>query len=313
MIRKLLATTAFAALVATGAYAQEQPAAAPAATGTAAPADGAVMKKDGDHLASNIIGEAVYNGDAGNAEHIGDVSDLIVAQDGRIQSVIVGVGGFLGIGEKNVALGFSDLKWSDASAEATNNNGDRWLVVNATKESLQALPSFDRSTFDQPPVATTAMSQNADGTMNSGTMATGTMAPAADGAMTNNMAAAPDATQTAAIDRSTLTEVPVDKLTAETLVGTTVYGANDANVGSISDIVLSTDGKVDAVLLDVGGFLGIGAKTVAVGMDKLSFMQDANANRYLYTTFTKEQLDAQAAYDADTYAADRSNQRLTAR
>lgn len=322
MIRKLLATTAVAALFATGAWAQDttQPATtAPAAT---APAGGAVVNMN-EHLASNIIGARVYNGDADNAENIGDVNDLLVNADGRIESVIVGVGGFLGIGEKNVAMNYGDLKWTD-------RNGDRWLVANATKESLQALPSFDRSRF-QPAPATNAMNgagTAANGTAVDATVPGGTMAPAANGAaapaadgtmasdangtMNNNMAATPDATQTGAVDRSSLTEVPADKLTTETLVGTTVYGANDANVGEIADIVLDkASGKVDAVLIDVGGFLGIGEKRVAVGMDKLSFLQDANGNRYLYTTFTKDQLEGQAAYNADTYATDRTNQRLT--
>ena len=47
-----------------------------------------------------------------------------------------------------------------------------------------------------------------------------------------------DATTTAAIDKSTLTEVPSGKLKTEELIGTTVYGANDENIGEISDIVL---------------------------------------------------------------------------
>ena len=54
---------------------------------------------------------------------------------------------------------------------------------------------------------------------------------------------------------------------AEELVGTTVYGANDENVGGIGDIALTQDGKVDAVIIDVGGFLGVGEKPVAVGFD----------------------------------------------
>ncbi|RWL19288.1 MAG: PRC-barrel domain containing protein, partial [Mesorhizobium sp.] len=81
------------------------------------------------------------------------------------------------------------------------------------------------------------------------------------------------------------------------LKGTTVYGANDAKIGTIGDVVLTPENKPDAVIVDVGGFLGIGAKEVAVGMDKLKFMTDKNGNKYLYTNFTKEQLQAQTAYD----------------
>ena len=117
-------------------------------------------------------------------------------------------------------------------------------------------------------------------------------------------------TTTAAIDKSTLTEIPAGELKAEELIGTTVYGANDENIGEISDIVLSQDGKVDAVVIDVGGFLGMGEKPVAVGFDKLAFMADKDGKKYLYTTFTKEQLEAQPAYDEGTYAEKRDEQRL---
>jgi len=119
-----------------------------------------------------------------------------------------------------------------------------------------------------------------------------------------------DTTTTAAIDKSTLKEMPATEIRAEDLVGTTVYGANDANVGEIGDILLSSDGKVDAYLVDVGGFLGMGEKEVAIGSDNLVFMTDNDGNKYLYTTFTKEQLDAAAAYDKASYAEKRDMQRV---
>ena len=122
--------------------------------------------------------------------------------------------------------------------------------------------------------------------------------------------AATDETKTAAIDKSTLTELPAADIRAEEMVGTTVYGADDANVGEIGDVVLTADGKVDAYIIDVGGFLGVGEKEVAVGSDNLAFMTDKDGNKYLYTTFTKEQLDAAAAYDKATYAEKRDEQRL---
>ncbi|TIP27337.1 MAG: PRC-barrel domain containing protein, partial [Mesorhizobium sp.] len=125
--------------------------------------------------------------------------------------------------------------------------------------------------------------------------------------------ATPDQTQTAAIDKSALTEMPVDKIRSEDLVGTTVYGANDVNLGEIGDVVLTGDKKVDAVIIDVGGFLGVGEKEVAIGMDNLKFMTDKDGNRYLYTNFTKEQLEAQAPYDKATYAQNRDTQRMMMR
>lgn len=107
--------------------------------------------------------------------------------------------------------------------------------------------------------------------------------------------------------------MPVGEIRGDDLKGTTVYGANDAKVGEIGDVVLTPDKKTDAVIVDVGGFLGIGEKEVAVGMDNLKFMTDKDGNKYLYTTFTKEQLEAQAAYDKGSYAQQRDQQRLIVR
>jgi hypothetical protein len=181
-------------------------------------------------------------------------------------------------------------------------------VAQTTKEELQAQPDFNRKAYDPVP-ATTASNEpaaTAPATVPSGTTA---VAPADKTAAAPD-ASAPDQTQTAAIDKSTLTEMPVGEIRGDDLKGTTVYGADDAKVGEIGDVVLTPDSKTDAVIVDVGGFLGIGEKEVAVGMDNLKFMTDKDGKKYLYTTFTKEQLQAQTAYDKGSYAEKRDQQRL---
>lgn len=313
MIRNLLATTAIAALLTTAAYAQDSTAPASPAdpapmTQDAAPAEAPVARADG-HLASNIIGETVYNGTADDAQNIGKVNDVVIAPDGKVESVVIGVGGFLGIGEKNVAVTYGDVDWAE-------RDGDRWLVVNASKEQLQALADFDRRAYDPAPAASdsTAMAPADETAPADGTTAVAPSAPVPDSTAPDSTAQAPAApdqsTTTGAIDKSQLTEMPAGEISADNLVGTTVYGAEDANVGEIGDVVLSPDGNVDAVIIDVGGFLGIGSKQVAVGMDNLSFMTDQDGTKYLYTQFTKEQLEAQPAYDKATYTEHRDEQRM---
>jgi sporulation protein YlmC with PRC-barrel domain len=84
--------------------------------------------------ANDFIGKTVYDQASNN---IGDVNDLILSQDGQIQAVILGVGGFLGIGEKDVAV--------NARAVQIVQDGDnKRLVVQATKEALNAAPAYDR-------------------------------------------------------------------------------------------------------------------------------------------------------------------------
>lgn len=279
--------------------------AAPAATDTAQkPVDmnaatAEPVKRADGNLATNIIGETVYNGAGDDAQNIGSVNDIVLTKEGKAQSLVIGVGGFLGLGAKNVAYDFGKAQWAE-------KKGDRWLVAQTTKEELQAQPDFNRKAYD--PVPATTASNEPAATAPAAVPADKTAeAPAAPDA------SAPDQTRTAAIDKSTLTEMPVGEIRGDDLKGTTVYGANDAKVGEIGDVVLTPDKKTDAVIVDVGGFLGIGEKEVAVGMDNLKFMTDKDGNKYLYTTFTKEQLEAQAAYDKGSYAQQRDQQRLIVR
>ena len=320
MIRKLLATTAIATLVATGAYAQTAPAPAAPMEQTAAPE---VIHADG-HLASNIIGQTVYNSAGDDAENIGSVSDLVLSSDGNVEAIIVGVGGFLGIGQKNVAFEYDLVEWAE-------RDGNQWLIVPTNREALEALEEFDTAAYRPMPadaqVGNTSpasaeqlgVAKTATGTdttaaapaANNNTTAVAPTAPAGDATAQAPAVDTTDETTTAAIDRSTLTEVDSVGLSAEELIGTTVYGADDDNVGSIEDVIISSDGSgVEAVIMDVGGFLGIGAKSVAVGMENLAFMADADGNHYLYTQFTREQLEAQPEYDASTFADNRTDQLL---
>jgi hypothetical protein len=176
MIRNLLVTTALAALVAGAAYAQDQtttPAPSTGTTGTmqpAAPQEPAKPVQAEGFLATNYIGESVYNGTADDAQNIGDVNDLVIDKSGMIKSVVVGVGGFLGIGEKNVAVDFSKLSWME-------RNGDRWLVTDATKEQLQAAPDFDRTPYEPNNGSTASVNTGNTGTAPA-TNAPATTAPA---------------------------------------------------------------------------------------------------------------------------------------
>ncbi len=88
---------------------------------------------DSTVLASELTGQTVYDA-AGTS--LGDINDILWTQEGNIQGVVVGVGGFLGIGEKSVAVNF------DALNITTDENGDKKLVLDATADELAAAPEF---------------------------------------------------------------------------------------------------------------------------------------------------------------------------
>jgi len=74
----------------------------------------------------------VYNN---GGEKIGVIKDLVVGPDGGIYAAVIGVGDFLGIGEKDVAVTFSSIR-------VTQLNNERRLVTDATKDALKEAPAF---------------------------------------------------------------------------------------------------------------------------------------------------------------------------
>ena len=67
------------------------------------------------------------------------LTDLIMDNSGNVTTAVVGVGGFLGAGKKDVAVPFKDLK-------VVSRDGKDWLVLNQTKEDLKAAPAYDKKT-----------------------------------------------------------------------------------------------------------------------------------------------------------------------
>jgi sporulation protein YlmC with PRC-barrel domain len=83
---------------------------------TAATDSAASSHKEGDWRASKLVGVNVYN-DAN--EKIGDINDVILDKSGKVENVVLGVGGFLGMGEHYVAVAYDKLKWSNEPPRST--------------------------------------------------------------------------------------------------------------------------------------------------------------------------------------------------
>ena len=83
--------------------------------------------------ASKLIGTKVVN--AAN-ETVGDVNEIVLGRDGKVAAVIIGVGGFLGIGEREVAVSFNSLQMR------RDQSNDLVLTINATKDALKSAPAW---------------------------------------------------------------------------------------------------------------------------------------------------------------------------
>jgi sporulation protein YlmC with PRC-barrel domain len=93
-----------------------------------------------DFRLSKLMGKDVYNL---QNENVGEVSDVIISNGKTIKAIVVDVGGFLGMGERSVALDPGSLVLSEQS------DGSARLVVNSTKEDLKKAPAFNVTDIDK--------------------------------------------------------------------------------------------------------------------------------------------------------------------
>jgi sporulation protein YlmC with PRC-barrel domain len=122
----------------------------------------------GNWRTSKLVGLSVYND---KNESVGSINDLLTDKNGKITAVVIGVGGFLGVGEHLVAVSFDKVKFSDqpvaytgasnapaksttgsttttgaATTSTTASKPNPWYpdhaIFNATKDELKAMPEF---------------------------------------------------------------------------------------------------------------------------------------------------------------------------
>jgi sporulation protein YlmC with PRC-barrel domain len=87
----------------------------------------------GEMLASSLIGSTVEN-PAGDS--LGDINDVVLTDEGVVDGIVIGIGGFLGIGEKDVAVSFNAIE------KTTDADGNIVLTLNTTTEELESAPQY---------------------------------------------------------------------------------------------------------------------------------------------------------------------------
>lgn len=273
---------------------------------------GSETYEQSDFMASNLIGMRIYNsetpvesdmtvaqGAETEWEDIGEINDILLDENGDVKAVILGVGGFLGIGERDVSVSMDQITvlQSDGAMD------DRFLVVSTSREMLEQAPQFEREDDQamQDSAATTATTSAASDVANQDENAEST---------TMNSDDSSEMSDNAASDRPMLTRPMVERegyadatteemeaLTAEDLEGAYVYGAEDETVGEIGSLIMGDGGEVSQVVINVGGFLGIGEKPVAVTWDELQVIKNAEGDDVrIYIDSTQEALEAQPEY-----------------
>ncbi len=271
-MKHFLATAATALVLGTAAYADGH---------TAAFSD-MTFDEHTNLNASELIGMRVYatEADINNEttiaadgenewDDIGEINEIVLTRDGTVQSVIVSVGGFVGIGEKDVAIDMSQLKFVREDGETD----DFFLVVNASVAGVEEAPEYQYQRRTDAVVKTDAAAP---------------METIADRPMLTPPS----------VERDGYITATIDNLTAEDLTGARVYGPKDEDVGEISEVLLSDDGTMDRVVIDVGGFLGMGERPVAVTFDELQIVRTGDGGDLkVYIDSSQEALEQQPEYE----------------
>lgn len=351
-MKRILATTALVLIMAGGAYSAQM---------------GNYTAQPQDVEASDFIGSRIYAaetmpttdtvkvGAEKDWADVGEINDVILGRDGQLKAVVLGVGGFLGMGEKSVAIPMQDVKFVK-NGEGPN---DYFLVVNANKDSLTNAPAYvsleekaaqqaaandaaapadttlttptdtAADTTTAPADTTTAADTTAEKPADTAASATeekpadtasttATEQKPADASTADNTANT-DATTTASTTNDSATQTMTDEnrtrlvrpevnpegykaaevaeLTADKLEGARVYGPKDEDVGEVNRIILDNNGQVQRIVLDVGGFLGVGERQIAVTPDELNIVRTDDGSEFrVYIDSNQATLKAQPEY-----------------
>ncbi|MEQ8480512.1 MAG: PRC-barrel domain-containing protein [Hoeflea sp.] len=255
-------------------------------------------------LASDLIGSAIYSSSAEDADMIGDVNNIVIAPNGEVASVVVGVGGFLGIGEKDVEIEYRTVEWVD-------RDGERWLIANMTREQLESAPAFNYEevyTEARSEAVTPDLNEAGDQAAAVGTNSMDAADQTAERVEQGDSAVSMAEDQTTTdFDRESMTRVSTDQLSAENLMGQPVYSAENEDVGDISDVLLTSNNEVEAFIIDVGGFLGMGEKPVAISPENLDIRSDENGELVVFTPLTEAEFESHQEYSEDGYEANRDS------
>lgn len=290
--------TGLAATTASAQTTSPAPATPPAATSTTKPMPGPQAAD-----AKKLIGRNIKNADG---DTIGEIKSVYISSEGAVDSVMVGVGGFLGVGEREVQLAWKDLQIAD--------NGEK-VTVNMTRDQLKAMAPYsykdaswrgnvfsDRGIWTEDQRAARdarATADNAAAVNRDRTMADSRTTTDSKPAPTAMPPAAPATPPAAAVaTESTGDFNAAGDMSANAVIGTKIHNENKDTVGTVQDLYLDGQGATKTVVVSVGGFLGVGAKDVAIKWSDLKQSRDGKS-LVLTTSLSKDDLKALPDYAAE--------------
>ncbi len=193
----------------------------------------------------------------------GDIDDVIITREGEVRALLVDAGGFLGMGETEKRVELDNVRF----VRDSDDEGEYFVVFAGDRQMFEEQQDYDLAAAQQDDEMLATQSEEVQ----------------------NQMAAQGRGAEGARGDME-----PVDwaNVTTEELLGAPVYGENDEWIGDLSELNLADDGGIEGVIIDVGGFLGIGEKPVMMSLDQVTLRRAFGDEIRAYVNATEEELDA---------------------
>lgn len=311
-MKNLLLTTALVAVAATGATAQT------AATNTEMQSSMEQSANVPAFLVSNFTGKSLYTLDTDETrnlteqrrahdtmsrersemrwessatftasrdawEDIGNIDDVVLTKDGEIRGVLIDVGGFLGFGARTVMVDLDDLYFV-ADDDQPEDISDFNVVASMSRDQLEALPEWDDSQLEIGFQARSYGQHEEHGQMQ-------------EHGHSDEMGQHAHAARTEVPDGYRVMDA--EERTADRLMGADVYGREGEDIATVDDLILGSDGSVTDVIVDVGGFLGMGSHTVALPIDAVDILwSDSDNDVRVQVPMTEEELESLPEYES---------------
>ncbi|MEZ5647981.1 MAG: PRC-barrel domain-containing protein [Alphaproteobacteria bacterium] len=213
--------------------------------------------------ANTLIGKSVVNAEG---DTVGEIETVIVSDSGAIENVIIDVGDWLA-SSKLISVAREDLTISP--------DGKTVTALNLTRESGTSAPAYTYTDESW-----------------RGHVVTRSGKP-----YTSSSTYSPSSGSSAGSIFGRAVMNPNGTLNTSQLIGLDIQGTQNEKIGDVSEIIMTKDGQVDGVVVDVGGFLGVGARPVRIGWQDLTLSGQGD-NVTAKVNYTKDRLEQMPEYKA---------------
>jgi len=232
--------------------------------------------------AGKLIDKNVYDA---KGDKVGSIESVIVDPSGKVTAVVLDVGGWLS-SDKRISVPWKDLK----------STQDGNIVTSMSKEQAQAAADY---AYKQDTLRGKVQTSNGDLYNNQGTTtaSSGAGTPTTNQANTNGNTSADASQQTSSTTFGTPVKNADGSMNASQVIGMKVVNNSDESIGKVGELVLGTKGQVTGVVVDVGGFLGIGTHPVLLDWKQVN-VADKDGTTEAVVDMSKDQLKQMPAYSS---------------